>query len=78
MCFKNGEKWGKEHRCKTRQLFVIDDTSEDKERLGLEDDTSGNDAAKFTLEDKDSLDGRRNDEGSRRRSIRLVDKGMDM
>ncbi|KAB1206110.1 hypothetical protein CJ030_MR7G011663 [Morella rubra] len=78
VCFKNGEKWGKEYRCKTGKLFMIDDTNEDKDRLNLGDASSGDDTAKFTLEDKSSLDAKGNDEGLIRRSMRLVEKEMDM
>ena len=30
LCFKCGEKWDREHKCKTRQIFLIESTSDEK------------------------------------------------
>ena len=40
LCFKCGEKWSKEHKCKTGQVFMIVDTSDDE---GAENSNGGSD-----------------------------------
>ena len=58
LCFKCGEKWSKEHRCKTGQVFQIVETSEEEsegdvqEEFGNEEDLNGSlesDVAELSL-----------------------------
>ena len=39
LCFKCGDKWSKEHKCKPGQVFVIADTSEEESDEGGKEET---------------------------------------
>ena len=40
LCFKCGEKWGRDHRCKAGQVFVIAVPSDDEDEIGNEVESS--------------------------------------
>ena len=42
LCFKCGEKWSKEHKCKASQVFII--TKDDEEVEVVEEDALSGDA----------------------------------
>ena len=54
LCFKCGEKWSKEHKCKAGQVFII--TEDDEEDEVGEEDASSEDAYLQLVEPEASRD----------------------